>query len=302
MHVEHYSPAPSTDELLKQWGKSGFGARRIADAANVCGEMISDTDCTVFLGIAGALVPAGMRQLFVDIIRAGWVDVVVTTGAAITHDLVEAFGGRHELGSAEADDKKLHGKNMNRIYDVNMPNKVYELLEDNLSKILPNLPEKSYSIKEFLFEFGKQVKDENSILRTCADTETPLFSPALADSGFGMQLEVWGEQNKLDIQALKDLQDIRNLAWDSKKAGVILLGGGTPKNYIMQAMQFSPNSASYAVQITTDKVECGGLSGCSLDEAISWGKVAESAKFVDVRCDATVAFPLIISALKQRLK
>ena len=302
MHVGNYSPSDNTDELIRQWGKTGFGARRISEATDVCEEMISDKDCTVFFGIAGALVPAGMRQIFTDIIRAGWVDAVVTTGANITHDLVEAFGGRHELGSPAADDRKLHGEQLNRIYDVYMPNKVYELLEDSLAKILPKLPKKSYSIREFLLEFGKLVPDESSFVRACADKNIPLFCPALADSGFGMQLEIWGEQNKLDIQALADLKDIRNLAWDSKKAGVIILGGGTPKNYIMQSMQFSDNSAEYAVQITSDRPEYGGLSGCTLSEAISWGKVGEKAKYVDVYCDATVAFPLLVSALRQRLK
>ena len=163
MHVGNYSPSENTDELLRQWEKSAFGARRIADAAKVCEKMISDKDCRVFMGIAGALVPAGMRQIFVDIIRAGWVDVAVTTSANITHDLVEAFGGRHELGSAQTDDKKLYHDNLNRIYDVYMPNKVYGLLEDKLGEILPKLPDKSYSIKEFLYEFGKLIPDENSL-------------------------------------------------------------------------------------------------------------------------------------------
>lgn len=302
MHVSHYSPAPGTDELLKQWEKSAFGARRIAEATAICEKMVSDKGCTVFLGIAGAMVPAGLRQIFVDIIRAGWVDVVVSTGANITHDLVEAFGGRHTLGSPSADDKKLHQENTNRIYDVFMPNNVYELLEDNLAKILPQIPEKKYGIREFLYELGKRVGDENSFLRACADTNTPIFCPALADSALGMQIEIWGGQNKLDLQALEDFKELRALAWDNKVKGTIVLGGGTPKNYIMQAMQFAPEAPQYAVQITTDSVEPGGLSGCTISEEISWGKVDEEVRSADVRCDATIAFPLIVSALKQRLK
>jgi len=302
MHVEHYSPSGGTDDLIKQWEKSAFGARRIAEATNICQKMISDKDCKVFMSIAGAMVPAGLRQIFVDMIRAGWVDVVVSTGANITHDLVEAFGGKHIIGSSNTDDKKLHKDNMNRIYDVFMPNNVYELLEDWLGEILSQIPEKKYGIREFLFELGKHVDDKNSFLRACVDTNTPLFCPALVDSALGMQIEIWSEQHKLDIQALEDFKELRALAWDNKVKGTIVLGGGTPKNYIMQAMQFAPEAPQYAVQITTDSVEPGGLSGCTISEEISWGKVDEEVRFADVRCDATIAFPLIVSALKQRLK
>lgn len=304
MNVEHYpvDGNDTADSLIRKWEKSGYGARRLAEAATILEKMISDKDCTVFFGFAGALVPAGLRGVISQIINSGWVDCVVTTSANITHDLVESFGGHHTIGSHKADDRDLHQKSINRIYDVFMPNKVYELLEDKLSELLPQLPEKEYSIQEFLFEFGKLIPDESSFVRTCADKNIPLFCPALGDSGFGMQLEIWSEQNSLKINILSDLQKIRNLAWDSKKVGMFLVGGGVPKNHIIQAVQFSPKESSYAVQITTDRPEAGGLSGATLSEAISWGKVGEDAEFVDVLCDATIALPILASSLKARLK
>jgi len=304
MNIDHYSAAgdDTADALIRKFGKSGYGARRLSEAADILEHMISDKDCTVFFGVAGALVPAGLRSVLTQIINSGWVDCIVTTGANITHDLVEAFGGRHTIGSQHADDAKLHHQQINRIYDVFMPNKVYELLEDGLSTLLPKLPKTEYSIQEFLHDFGKLVPDKNSFVRSCADRDIPLFCPALGDCGFGMQLEIWSEQNPLKINLLPDLKTIRNIAWDSKKSGMFLVGGGVPKNHIIQAVQFSPNSSSYAVQITTDHAETGGLSGATLSEAISWGKVGEDAEFVDVICDATLALPMLVSSLKARIK
>ena len=304
MNVNHYSVDgdDTADKIIRKWEKSGYGARRLAEAASVLEHMISDKDCTVFFGLAGAMVPAGLRTVIRQIIDAGWVDCVVTTGANITHDLVEAFGGHHTIGSQHADDKELHQEQTNRIYDVFMPNQVYELLEDSLADLLPKLPKNEYSIQEFLHDFGKLIPDTNSFVRTCSDKNIPLFCPALGDCGFGMQLEIWSEQNPLKINLLSDLKAIRNIAWDSKKSGMFLVGGGVPKNHIIQAVQFSPKEAAYAVQITTDHPHTGGLSGATLSEAISWGKVAEDAELADLICDATIALPLLVSSLKARLK
>jgi len=288
----------TADALLRQFSGSAFNARRLADAADILEKMHKDKGCTVFLGIAGALVPAGMRQIFVDLVNDGVVDVVVTTGANITHDLVEAFGGEHLLGKAEADDASLHKKNINRIYDVYMPNEVYEKLEKNVKQILAKMPQRKYTIQEFLHEFGKHVEDKGSFVRACSEKGIPLFCPAFSDSGFGVQTLF--HKKGIEIDALGDLNKMISLAWDAKKAGVLLLGGGVPKNFIMQAMQFT-KQADYAIQITMDHPEHGGLSGATLDEAVSWGKISEKSRHADVKCDITIALPLLVAALKERI-
>ncbi len=291
----------SVNELVKEMGLAGvLGAGRVGKAADICEAMIKDKDCKVFLGIAGPLVPGGMREIIIGMIENKWVDVVVTTGATLTHDLGEALGYRHYQGSADADDAELHKKGFDRIYESYMPNKIYEGMEDFIAENFDKLKNKK-SIREFLWELGR-LTPKKSILKSCFENKIPVFCPAISDSGIGLM--VWGQLAKgksIATSAFGDLKEIIDIAWTTKKAGVIYFGGGVPKNYIQQAMQFA-KSASYGVQITMDRPEPGGSSGAELKEGISWGKLNPKAKFVDLICDATIAMPIIYSALKERIK
>ena len=292
----------SVNELAKQMQLTGvLGAGRLGKAVDICEAMIKDKDCKVFLGLAGPLVPAGMREIIIDIIENKWVDVVVTTGATLTHDLGEALGYRHYQGSADADDAELNKKGFDRIYESYMPNKIYEGMENFIAKNFENLKEKK-SIKEFLWEIGRLTPGK-SILKACFENKIPIFCPAISDSGIGLM--IWGQIAKgkdIETSAFEDLKEIIDIAWTAKKAGVIYFCGGVPKNYIQQAIQFAPKSASYGVQITMDRPELGGSSGAELKEGISWGKMNPKVKFVDLICDATIAMPIIYAALKERIK
>jgi deoxyhypusine synthase len=256
-----------------------------------------------FFGLAGALVPAGMQKVIYGFIKEGFIDILVTTGANLTHDLAEALGYHHLQGDsitpAELDDSNLHKAEMNRIYDVIMPNSVYEGIEGfvkNLTIIDNQMP-----VSSFLNFLGSQLpKGSQSILKICEEKNIPIFCPAFTDSGLALQLGF--HHQKLNLNHFKDMLEMVNLAWDAKKAGVCIVGGGVPKNYIMQSLQFCPNSAEYAIQITMDRPEPGGLSGATLREAISWGKVNEKAKFSTVISDATIALPLILWFLKESQK
>ena len=290
----------TVNELVKQMDSSGvLGAGRLGKAVNICESMIKDKECKVFLGLAGPLVPGGMREIIINMIENKWVDVVVTTGAALTHDLGEALGYRHYQGSADADDEELHKKGFDRVYESYMPNKIYEGMENFIAKNFENLKNKK-SIKEFLWELGR-LTPKKSICKACYENKIPLFCPAISDSGIGLM--IWGQlaRNKsIETGAFEDLKEIIDIAWSSKKAGVIYFGGGVPKNYIQQAMQFA-NSAYYGVQVTMDRPEPGGSSGAELKEGISWGKLNPKAKFTDLICDATIAMPIIYAALKERI-
>ena len=290
--------------LVKEFSRAGvMGAGRIAKGADIIKDMIKDKDCKVFLGIAGALVPGGQKEIIIDIIRKKLVDVVVTTGANLTHDLIEAIGYHHYQGNANVDDKELNEKKIDRIYDTFMPNDVYEGMEDFFQKIFPEIENKDMDITEFLSFIGSKVpkKHQDSILRACYEENIPLFCPAISDSGIGLM--VWGhiaKGKKINVSAFDDLKKILDISWTSKKNGIIYLGGGVPKNYIQQAMQFS-KGASYGVQITMDRPEPGGSSGAELREGISWGKMNDKGKFVDVICDVTIALPLIYAGVVDRL-
>ncbi|MBI5061373.1 MAG: deoxyhypusine synthase [Candidatus Aenigmarchaeota archaeon] len=300
-HIETKS-GMTVNQLIEEMDASGvFGAGRLAKAVNIAEKMISDKDCKVFFGVAGAMVPGGMRKIIIQMLEDGWVDVLVTTGATLTHDLIEALGCSHYQGSAAADDKKLHSDGVDRIYESYMNNDVYEKLEKFCSEVFEKLhSEKGMSISEFLHEFGKYCP-KDSILRICHEKNIPLFCPAIADSGIGLQVWNFIQSKKMvAVDAFDDLKEILDIAWTAKRSGIFYVGGGVPKNYIQQAMQFS-HAASYGIQITTDRPEPGGSSGAELRESISWGKLSEDAEFVDVICDATIALPLMHAALKERI-
>lgn len=294
----------SADDLVKAMGKAGvMGGGALSRASDIITDMFKDKDCTVFFGAAGALIPGGMKNILIDMLSTGRVKVFVTTGAMLTHDLIEALGYHHYQGSARVDDALLHKKGIDRMYDCFMPNEVYEGLEAFFEKNFNKIFKERMGIKEVINKLGSLVpKDKPSILRTCYEKKISVFCPAIADCGIGLM--IWGhlaKNKKVDVQVFDDLKDILDIAWLSKKSGFVYLGGGVPKNYIQQALQFS-KQANYGVQIKMDRPEPGGSSGAELREGISWGKLHEKARFTEVICDVTIALPLIWGAVKMRLK
>jgi deoxyhypusine synthase len=308
-------------ELVKEMGSAGFGAGAISKASKLMEEMFKDKECKIFLGMAGAMVPAGMKQIIIDMLDR--VDIFVTTGANLTHDLIEALGEKHYQGDETVNDEKLNKEGIDRIYNVFMKNSVYEKLEDFFEKNFNQLKE-CKNIREFLWKIGEILSKENpkanSILKKCYEKKIPIFCPGIADSGIGLMM--WGatsvtrtqshtaspaeQSNQGSIAAVKggtnidvfgDMNEIIDVAWTSKRRGIIYVCGGLPKNFIQQSLQFS-KGADYGIQITTDRTESGGSSGAPLKEGISWGKMNPKAKFVDVFCDATIALPLIYGAVK----
>jgi deoxyhypusine synthase len=286
--------------LIHSLKDTGFNAKRLALACNIYQEMINDKECIKFFGLAGAMVPAGMQGVICDFINEGYVDVLVTTGANLTHDLAESLGFHHlqgEFERGEVNDATLHREEINRIYDVFLPNKVYESIEDFISQL--KIPDKNMTVSAFLNFLGSQLsKDSKSILKLCSEKKIKIFCPAFTDSGLAIQLGFYHQD--LNLNHFKDMLEMVNIAWDAKKAGICIIGGGVPKNFIMQALQFCPNSANYAIQITMDRPEPGGLSGATLEEAISWGKVNENAKYCTLISDATIALPIILWFLKNQ--
>ena len=296
--IEHIKIEKNMDisDLVRSMGGAGFGARKIAEASFIMKEMFEDKVCSVFLGVAGAMVPAGMKQIIIDLLDE--IDVFVTTGANLTHDLIESLGECHYQGDEYVDDKKMNDEGIDRIYNVFMKNAVYEKLEDFFKKNFDEL-KKCEKINEFLWKLGELAPREG-ILKECYKKKIPIFCPGIADSGIGLMM--WGRivetKTKTNIGVFDDINDIIDLAWLSEKTGVIYVGGGLPKNFIQQSLQFS-KGASYGIQITTDRAESGGSSGAPLKEGISWGKMKKDANFVDVSCDATIALPLIWGGIKK---
>jgi len=294
----------TTDELCKELSGAGvMGAGRVGKAVDILEKAIRDKECNVFFGLAGCMVPGGMQQILIDMINDDWLNCIVTTGAMVVHDIVEALGISHEICDT-FDDAELHKRGVNRLFDSSLPQDAYLKLEDWLRPVLDKVPREEISIREFIEVLAANIPSENSWLKAAYEKKIPVFSPGFTDSGLGVMTYFYhqeGPKNHLNINALKDIGEPINLVQDSKKSCAFLVGGGVPKNHIIQAAQFSGRGHNYGVQITPDAPEYGGLTGCTMSEGISWGKYSESSKIVDVYADATIILPIISAALKERL-
>ncbi|TXT62069.1 MAG: putative deoxyhypusine synthase 1 [Promethearchaeota archaeon] len=299
-NVNQFNISKKTDiiSLINNLRGTGFNAKRLALACQIYEKMIRDNECVKFFGLAGAMVPVGMQGIIHDFIGDGFIDILVTTGANLTHDIAETLGYHHLQGEVdlnELDDANLRQERMNRIYDVFLPDKVYEGIEDFISEL--EIPDHNMSVSSFLKFLGQQLPDNpHSVLKIAAEKNVPIFCPAFTDSGLALQLGFHFQ--KLNLNHFKDMLEMVDLAWDATNAGVCIIGGGVPKNFIFQSLQFCPTSAKYAIQITMDRPEPGGLSGATLSEAMSWGKVNEDAEHSMIISDATIALPLILWYLK----
>lgn len=290
----------NVDSLVSELDGCAFGAGRLAEAVDIYCDMQRD-DTTKFFGFAGAMVPAGMRSVVSDLIRDGYIDVMVTTGANMVHDLVESLGLHHYKGTDITDDVELKHEEINRIYDVFLPEHHFIDFEDKMQSIYGELGSDTISIRELLTHIGSRLDDKNSILKTAADMDVPIYCPAIQDSMIGLQAWLYKQMNPLNVDAFADMKEFMDICYDAKKAGALLIGGGVPKNYIFQSMLVTPNEFDYAIQLTMDTPETGGLSGATLDEARSWGKVGEEARSVTVYADATITLPIIVAAARSRL-
>jgi deoxyhypusine synthase len=305
--VEDFAPKKQTvDELVRQLKSTAFNGRQLAEAVDIVEEMAKEKGCVKFLGLAGALVPAGMRGCIVEFIKNGWVDVIVSTGANMTHDMAIGFGEHYlQCIPDESKDEELRKKHISRIYDVLSPDKTSETFETGMQKILADIGEGSFATYELMKMIGDRLKDENSIVRAAAKHGVKIIIPAFFDSIFGFQVWMYSQEHKLAIDERKDLDYLINLHYALKgkcNSGALLLGGGVPKNYILQSVLIPEKPHKYVVQVTADVPQFGGLSGATLSEAISWGKVTKESRLCTVHCDATIALPIIASALKERIK
>ena len=303
--IEHVKiePIMRVGELIDRMDKSGvFSAGRLAEAVDIYQGMV-EGGATIFMGVGGALVPGGLRQVLAEAISDDLVDVMVTTGANVTHDLIESFGGHHLRGEPMVDDAKLRRRGISRIYDAYVPQRAFELFEDRIQPMLAEVTKVGTRISSarLLREIGLHLDDRNSFLSAAAKHEVPVFAPAIADSILGLQAWLYSQDHELIIDSLLDVREMVELAGKAEKPGAILLGGGVPKNFVLQSMLLTSHAFEYAIQITMDRPEPGGLSGATLEEAKSWGKVSPNARLVTVIGDATVIFPLLITALLGRL-
>lgn len=289
-------------EFMEQLEDSGvLGSRRVAHATELLADSFKDEDTKVFLSLAGPMVPGGLRKVVRDLIDMGYVDLIVSSGANLTHDLVESFGGRHYQG-VQKDDEELCESGIGRIGDIFTTSDDFEVFEDEIQKIFAKINEKYnvISIKDFLYEIGQLVDDEESILHTASKNNVPIFAPGLIDCMIGLQLWIYCQDNDFTLSSVADMADLSDIVYNSKKVTACMLGGGLPKHYTL-ASNILTGGIDAGIQITLDRSEGGSLSGAPLEEAKSWAKAKAASNLVTVVGDATVLFPLIVAGALDKI-
>jgi len=289
-------------DLIEEMGKSGvLGAGRLSKATKLFADSIKDNDTSIFLSVAGPMVPGGLRKIIFDLINDGFVDVLITSGANITHDLVESFGGGHYRGIS-ADDEELCQQGMGRIGDVYTKSHDFEVFEEKISEILSKIAEKKkiISIREFLFEIGNMIEDENSILKIAAEKGVPIYAPGIIDSMLGLQLWMFTQDKELHLDAVGDMHELSDIVFEAEKVTAVLLGGGLPKHYAL-ASNLLKGGVDAAIQVTMDRSETGSLSGAPLEEAKSWAKAKAGSNLVTVIGDVTIIFPMMVAGARESI-
>ena len=262
--VHHIDPSTTKDiqGFLNAMNKVGvLGAGRLGRTGEIIRRMFEDPDCFTFLSMSGPMVPGGLRKIVAHLVKSGKIDAIVTSGANIVHDLVEAYGGGHYRVPAEKDDYELREAGMGRIADIYVKEEDFEKFEKGIYDFLDGLPEQKMTTlapSEFLKELGRTITDESSILKQATEKEVPIFSPGLMDSMLGFHLYTYSTTKTLALDFVKDLRILGEIVTQTKKTGAIMLGGGLTKHFTMGSTILK-GGLNMAVQITLDRPE-GGLS------------------------------------------
>lgn len=308
--IEHISIADfDSAPLITSMSKMAFQARNLARAAMIYDEMVADPNCTIILTLAGSLFSAGLKRVVLEMIEANMVDVIVSTGAnMIDQDFFEALGYKHYIGDHRADDTVLRSVRVDRIYDTYVDED--ELLEcdEAVCKVADSIDPKPYSSREFLIKLSEYLKANErqwseSVIYQATAAGIPIFVPALSDSsaGHGMFKHQMQRPDKhVSFDSAKDFVELPKVMMASQTSGVLMMGGGVPKNFAQDSVSapeilgHEVRMHKYAIQVTVADERDGALSGSTLREAGSWGKVDNEREQM-VYAEATVALPLIAS-------
>jgi deoxyhypusine synthase len=319
----------SVSQLLAEMARTAYQGRKLGEAVDVWEAMLKEKDLTIIMGLSGSMSTAGQWKMINWLIEKRFIDVLVSTGANVSEDIVDAMGLGYWQGSHQVDDQQLLEDDVNRYYDVYGKETDYREMELLVTDFLMTTKKGyAYTSAELLYLFGKWLnkKGIKSIAAAAAAHGVPVFSPAMADSAYGETfLMAKNQGHPIIIDSVKEFDQFVGIGEKTREVGVIYVGGGVPKDFTqLLAISVSPRTQDegvkgrrghvrkglkeyyyphrYAIQITTDSPQWGGLSGCTLEEAISWGKIDIEGKRAVCYCDATIALPLITHALNERVK
>jgi len=301
-------PKMTIEDLVEVFARSGFNGRKLGEAAKLYAQMIEE-DATICLTISGAMTPVGFGGIVKTLIERGFVDWIITTGANVYHEDHFAWGLPVKQGHYDVDDMKLYENEIVRIRDVYI--KFYETLEAEdliIQKIFgKDFPDKPFTTAEFCNFMGKVSKEkskhpEKSFITTAFDYDVPVYISTMKDSSLALNLAVQRLQGRVfNIDFVREILEQAAILFNSKKSGILELGGGVPKNTAQQTgplldqiLRRNDGGQDYIIQITDARPDTGGLSGATLAEGKSWGKVQDAHEgTVTVYADATIAFPIL---------
>ncbi len=310
------SKSISINDLVEGFSNTSFQARKISKCVEIYRKMAKeDKRRTILLGMSGALVAAGLRKIISDLIKLRLVDVITTTGAVVYQDFYQAMGYKHYRGDPNSDDVLLHSYMIDRIYDTYVDEDKFRETDVNIGRIMEKLEPRKYSTREFMAILGEKcIHDEDSILGNAYKEGIPVYCPAIADSSIGIGLSTAYKRQRdegkdmselFHLDTVRDNYEIAQIVHKSEATAAIYLGGGVPKNYINDAIVMADmlygdqDGHEYAFQITMDRPDWGGLSGSTLGEAQSWGKIDAEATHTMVHVEMSVALPLICGAVME---
>lgn len=320
----------SVSELVEGMGRCSFGARSVGEAATVVEKMVEDKDCFKVLTLSGAMTPAKMGLVICDMIDLGMTDAIISTGAIMAHGMVESTGRTHFKHRESMSDTELYRKGYNRIYDTIELETSLDDMEIIFREVVEKASDRCESLSSFELNWligeylaKNTTNDQRGILKSAYLRKVPVYVPSFTDSELGLDFGVYLRRMRLQkrkairFDAFADLEDYTQRVLDSKKLGIITIGGGVPRNWAQQVGPYLDiinkrvgsgggfKRFDYAVRICPEPVHWGGLSGCTYSEGVSWGKIrprSEGGMYVEVLSDATIAWPLIIRAVMERLK
>jgi deoxyhypusine synthase len=298
---------PHAVGMVEDFSDMAYSSRDLARASKIYNQMLADKNCSVILCLAGSLISAGLKKIIVDMVENNMVDAIVSTGANIVdQDFFEALGYKHYKGDQHfADDNLLRDLHIDRIYDTYINEDELKNCDETIKKICDALPKRPFSSREFIWEMGKWLeakkKGKDSIVYACYKKGVPVFVPAFADCSAGFGFVAHQSENPashVTLDGAKDFLELTKIKIKAKETGLLMFSGGVPKNFaqdtVVAAEILGHDSPmhKYAVQVTVADERDGALSGSTLKEASSWGKVSTALEQM-VYCECTIAVPLI---------
>ena len=317
----------TVDALVSAMANTAFGGRRLGEAADVLEEMVRDESCFRVVTISGAMTIAKQGLVLCEMIERGWVQAIVATGALITHGFVEGAGMLHFKHRRAMRDEELFERGYNRVYDTIELEKNLDDAEAMLDAVLRGIPSgATLSSHDLLARVGAMLEREDAgraILGSALRHDVPIYVPAFSDSELGLDFAIHNRrlreagETPFTFDPFLDLEDFADRVRQHETLGIFTIGGGVPRNWAQQIAPYLEIAAErlgtrepvrryrYAVRICPEPEHWGGLSGCSYSEGVSWGKFlpeSQGGRHVEVHADATIAWPIIVRAVLERMQ